>query len=357
MPSANITRSEAYLATRVAFLARQLIDDDAIEAMIDRPLAQIPRLEGFAPLLEPPMKGQARSRAIENALIGTLLAELTIVLRAVGGEIRDFFQFWARRFELFNLKTLIRGKLHGLDPRAIKDNLYDLPPYTRMPLAALLQAESIGELLKMLEPSPYGDIARQARLAFEARHEALYLDATIDRLYFGGLVKRAERLEERHREPLRRLVRGLVDQQNLVWLLRYRFAYALGPAETYFILIPQGLRLDRERLQQLCSLPDFEAVIEDLPPTLRGALGTAGTAVQVERALETLLRHEARDRLRYSVSAPARAFAYLLLREIDLKRLQVLIQGQALGLAPDLVREALGVAERDAEPLPQRRAS
>ncbi len=356
MSSASIARSEAYLATRVAFLAEQLLDDEAIVAMIGRPLAEIPRLEGFAGLLAQPMKGQARSRAIENALIGTLLAELTLVLRAVGGEIRDFFQFWARRFELFNLKTLIRGKLHGLDPGAIEDNLYDLPPFTRMPLAALLQAESIGELLRMLEPSPYGDIARQARLAFEARHEALYLDATIDRLYFGGLVKRAERLAERHRAPLRRLVRGLVDYQNLVWILRYRFAYDLGPAETYFILIPQGLRLDREQLQKLCSLPDFEAVIAALPPALRDALGAAGSAVQVERALEQRLRREAWEQLRHAPSAPARAFAYLVLREVDLKHIQVLIQGSTLGLAPDLVREALGLAEAESEPL-LRRAS
>jgi V/A-type H+-transporting ATPase subunit C len=357
MSTPGITRSEAYLAARVAFLAQQLMDDATVGALIERPLAQIPRLEGFARLLERQTKGQARSRAIENALIGTLLSELSVVLRAMRGEVRDFFQFWARRFELLNLKTLIRGKLHGLDPGTIEDNLYNLPPYTRMPLAQLLQAESISELLKLLEPSPYGDIARQARLAFEDRHEALYLDATIDRRYFGGLVKRVERLDERHRSPLRRLIRGLVDHQNLVWLLRYRFAYGLGPAETYFILVPQGLRLDRELLQRLCSLPDFRAVIEALPPALHDALGNARSAVQVERALERRLCHEAWKQLHHASSAPARAFAYLVLREVDLKRTQVLIQGKMLGLPPELVREALGLAEAEAEPLSQRRAS
>ncbi|MGD2082788.1 MAG: V-type ATPase subunit [Chromatiales bacterium] len=348
--SATLPRSEAYLATRVTIMSGRLMDADAIGAMVDRPLSQIPRLEGFSELMERQATGSARSRAVENALIRMLLAECTIILRAITGDLRQLFTFWARRFELFNLKALIRGKLHGLDPATIEDNLYDLPPYTTLPKERLLQAESVTELLKLLEATPYGDIARQARLAFEDRAEALYLDATIDRRYFQGLVKRVDRLEDRHREPLRRLVRGLVDHTNLIWLLRYRFSYGLSPAETYYVLIPHGLRLDRALLQRLCGLPDPRAVLAQLPQRLRDALGSAGSAVAVERALERHYRDTAQAHLSSNASAPARAFAYLLLREIDLKRLQAVIQGKSLQLAPELVREALGLKGDEAGP-------
>jgi V/A-type H+-transporting ATPase subunit C len=348
--SATLPRSEAYLATRVTIMADRLLDAQAIEAMIDRPLAQIPRLEGFAELIQSQPTGGARSRAIENALIRMLLAELTVILRALTGDLRQLFSFWARRFELFNLKALIRGKLNGLDAETIKDNLYDLPPYTTLAKERLLQAESVTELLRMLEPTPYAEIARQARLAFEDRAEALYLDATIDRRFFQGLVQRADRLEDRHREPLRRLVRGLVDHTNLIWLLRYRFSYGLSPAETYYVLIPHGLRLDRALLQRLCGLTEPRAVLAELPERLREALGPADSAVAVERALERHYREVARGELRSNASAPTRAFAYLLLREIDLKRLQSVIQGKALELSPQLIRSALGLtgaAEQD----------
>jgi V/A-type H+-transporting ATPase subunit C len=351
--AATVRRSEAYLGARVTIMSGQLLDADAIEAMVDRPLSQIPRLEGFADLIERQPTGRARARAIENALIGQLLAELTIVLRAVTGDLRHFFTFWARRFELFNLKALIRGKLHGLDAETIEDNLYDLPPYTTLPKERLLQAESISELLKMLEATPYGEIARQARLAFEDRAEAIYLDATIDRRYFQGLVKRVDRLEGRHRDPLRRLVRGLVDHTNLIWLLRYRFSYGLSPAETYYVLIPHGLRLDRALLQRLCGLPDPRSVLAELPERLREALGQVDSAVAVERALERHYRETVRSHLQFNASAPARAFAYLLLREIDLKRLQAVIQGKALELSPDLVRQALGLTAEAPGPRPR----
>jgi V/A-type H+-transporting ATPase subunit C len=335
-------RSDAYLATRVSLLAQRLLDDRTLEAMADQPLANIPTLQGLQEMLDSPMDGGQRSRTLENLLIGALLSELSILVRPLQGGLRELFLFWARRFELFNLKALIRGKLQGLPPGVVQDNLYDLPPYTRLPRASLLQAESVTELLKLLEATPYGDIARQARLAFEARREALYLDATIDRRYFYGLVQRTTPLEARHRESLERLVRTQVDHQNLIWLLRYRFAYGLSPAETYYVLVPRGLRLDRRKLQELCNLGDFETVLEQLPPQLARTLSGSHTAVEVERRLEAVTIALARHELRHADSAPARAFAYLLLREVDLKRMQALIQGKLLELPATLIREALG---------------
>ena len=35
---------------------------------------------------------------------------------------------WGRKFALYNLKALIRGKLFDLDAKEIRENLYDLPP-------------------------------------------------------------------------------------------------------------------------------------------------------------------------------------------------------------------------------------
>ena len=82
--------------------------------------------------------------------------------------------------------------------------------------------------------------------------------------------------------------------------------------------------------------------------TLRETLSEARNAVDVERRLETLTVGLARDELHQATSAAVKAFAYLLLREIDLKRIQVLIQGKVLDLPPRLIREALGV-DRQAE--------
>jgi V/A-type H+/Na+-transporting ATPase subunit C len=142
--------------------------------------------------------------------------------------------------------------------------------------------------------------------------------------------------------PLLDFLGILLDHQNLLWLLRYRFVYGLPPSETYYLLVPRGKLLGRHTLLQLVELNSFEEVIAALPASLHRWLEEADNASKVERALERRATQEARNTLRRSPSALARALAYLTLREGDLKRLFSIVQGKVLGLDSAILRFAVG---------------
>ena len=351
MPS---SRHNTYLHTRVSVLAERLLAPDEGRRLAGLDLEQLGCRFGLEAALEETLPATIRNRAVERSLIRALMSDLSLLIRPMYGEARELVLYWARKFELYNLKALIRGKLSGEDEHAIEDNLYDVPDALALPHTALLRTESVLELLRQLEKSPYRVIAGQARQVFEERHEPFALEATIDQSYYAGLVKRARELQGVDSKEVQQVVGLQLDQLNLSWLLRYRFSYGLSPSETYYQLVPSARKLYRGTLLTLVNLPDFEKVIQSLPQPLNEVLAGLDSTVAVERRMEQHSAHLLRQLLRHSPSAVARALAYLILREMDMKRLFAAVQGRILLLRPEWLQDAIGEGRTDAAEAPHR---
>ena len=331
-------KQQPYLRTRVAIFRSRLLPEEEIASLMEEPLE-----EGLSRRLGVDLADPAIDTAqIERALMRNLLADLAILLRPLLGPSRSLFIFWARRFELFNLKALIRGKLQGLPDADIERHLQDMPAFNVLQHDKLLRAENVAELLRQIEAGPYADIARQARLVLEEKQDTMAVEAAIDQRYFAGLVSRVHRLDRIDLDAMHKLLGTQADYLNLTWLLRYRFAYRLSPTETYYYLIQHGYRLNRKRLLQLVELQEPAQVVAALPDDLKEFLGETGDAFEVERRLEHLVMRVAADSLVRSPSVIARAFAYLMLREAELHRLRALTLGKRLGLGIELMRKAIG---------------
>jgi V/A-type H+-transporting ATPase subunit C len=342
MPSAA---SQAYLNTRVSVMSTRLLDPGRVAAMAERTLEEV--AEGFAltPILDEHLTSRAKSLAIEQALIQTLLSELTILIRPMTAPQRTLVLNWGRMFALSNLKTLIRGKIYDLDKQEIRDNLHDLPPNLRLPHRELFRAENVLELLRQLEQGPYRLIARQAREIFEQRREPFALEATIDQRYYAGLVRQVMQFHDDDLRPLQDLVGAVLDRVDLLWLLRFRFSYQFSPSETFYQLVPSFRLLHRERLLHLVNLESFEHVLQALPAPLNERLAESRNLIDVQKRLGTYLCDEALRILRHSRSGVARALAYLILRRMDLLLLFALVQGKLMDLPPELISIAVELAE------------
>lgn len=337
--------AEAYLNTRVSVMATQLFDGDTIGRLAQLQLPDLAENFDLAVLTDDQHSAQTRSRAIEQSLIGLLLSELQILVRPMNATERALVLAWGRKYALFNLKTLIRGKLHDLDPKEIRDNLFLLPPAVRLADEDLYRAENVLELLRQLEAGPHSLIARQAREIYEQRREPFALEAAIDQRYYAGLVRQVLQFYDSNLQPLRHLVGAELDRINLLWLLRFRFSYQLSPSETFYQLVPSMRLLHRDRLLELVNLETFPRVLEELPPPLDTLLADCHTVIDVQRQMGRHVASDARRILRQGSSGVARALAYLMLREMDLYLLFALIQGRLLNLSSEVVEIALEITE------------
>jgi V/A-type H+/Na+-transporting ATPase subunit C len=335
----------AYLNTRVAAKATQLIGMEKVRQLSQMSLHDLGQYFGLGEVLEEPGSVRLKSRAVEQGLIQILLDDLAVLVRPMNPDERGLVLAWARKYALFNLKTLLRGKIRQVDAQEIRENLYDLPPQVRLSKEDLFHTENAVELLRCLEDGPLSLLARQVREIYEKRQEAFALEAAIDQRYYIELARRVTRLGDAGADrQMRALVGSLVDRANILWLLRFRFAYGLPPSETFYQLVPSPNLLYRQRLLDLVSLEDQAKVIAALPEPLRSLLADTDNLMESQRRLSQYCSGIARDVLRNGRSGVARAMAYLILREVDLQFTFTLIQSRLLNLPAPYVDLALGLS-------------
>lgn len=344
---------DRYLDARVSLMAARLLREEDLIKLAEGGPEERAAVLARAGLAHIPGELEA-GRYLEQSIVRSQLDDLLVLMRAAKGG-RKFLEYWARRFELSNLKAIIRAKLSGTPIAAVRRELIDLGFLASLPLEELLHTEGVGELLRRLETTHYADIVRFARRAFEAQPRLFDLDAALDRRYYHGLVELARPQEEAFGKPFRTLMEMLVDRINLVWLLRYRFLYRLPPAQVYYLLVPSHYRLSSALLRELSVRNRYEEVLAALPQPYRGWLSDAGSVYRVFTLLEGRAARAAHAVLRSNAAGFARAFAYLILRERDLKQVRAALKGQAIGLDGKTIRQAMGLA--DVQTLPEERVA
>jgi V/A-type H+-transporting ATPase subunit C len=330
----------AYLHTRINLYAAGLLGRERLDALIDRPHPDS--------LLAGAQPDDARQYAgdLDQSNVTLLLRELSVLIRPLSGAPRELLAYWAHRFELGNLKTIIRGKMAQQPQEAIERQLQDMGSFTSLPIAELLHSDTPAELLRRLEQTPYAEIARQARHLLEQGEALFALDAALDRRYFAGLVRRGAAIDGLSGRLLRPIIGSIIDRVNLVWLLRYRYAYGLPPAQAYYLLIPASQRLQPQQLQQLAQAASFEDALAGLPAPFDRLLAGARNSTEVTLRMEQEGWRLAGNALRHSSFNVARAFAYMLLRERDLRRLRAIVRGRDMQMDAAMIRTALGLDKR-----------
>jgi V/A-type H+/Na+-transporting ATPase subunit C len=304
-------------------------------------LTQLGETLDLLPIFEESLEVSQKSRLVEQALLSRTMFELSVLLRPLSGRARGLLLFWPRKYELYNLKTLIRGKLNDLGMEEIRDNLHDLPENISLPHESLLQAENVLEMLRRLEQGPYAIIASQARHVYEEKNEGFSLDAAIDRLYYTGMMRHLNMTNSDDKHGAKKLLGVMIDRQNILWLMRYRLVYRFASSEVYYLLIPSGGRIQRTSLMELANLESLPAIIDHLPDPYRYHLTDVANITQVRQRLDFFVAQEMRKLTRHSPDPVVSALAYLIARDIDQMRLYAIIQGKLLQMDPALIEEAV----------------
>ena len=330
---------QAYLRTRLAIMSTNLLGRERLNALARLPLEELAKESGFEAVKAP--SEAARLAAFERGLMQTWLDELSTLLRPLKGPARRLLTQWASRYELLNIKALVRGKIGQLPNEEIERSLFQLPGFLSLNHDELLNTDSVPELLRHLQKTRYRRIADQALRRYEERPDPFLLDATLDQQFYSELNDRAQHLDSTDRTEVLDLIGRIVDRHNLVWSLRYRYNYGLQPSEVIYLAIDGGRVLNRALLQQILNADTLTEALQRLPSNLLSRGDMPDQITLIEIALRTDLHMHARRALRHSPSVLASALAYLVLRYGDIHGLYAIVHARIHGLGEQLLAEAL----------------
>ncbi len=272
-----------------------------------------------------------QAAALELRLKAKLAEETGAVATFHWGATRALLAAYARRFELANLKTVLRARHHGVP---WERSVVVMIPLKRssLPWRTLLEASSMEAVARLLEGTPF---ARPLLTVLEQHGDAtpFRFEVALDLAYFQELVRRIERLTGRDGERARTFLGDWIEVENLEWAFRYRRLAGLTPEETvnYTLHRAFGAGLDAVRRVVMGSTVAEEAarlgyVIDSDAPEDEALAALERTAGQqrADAALRLFLGAP------FDLGAP---LALLALRETEVLDLITLIEGVAAGLS------------------------
>lgn len=336
----------AYLNTRLNLLSgwmqRTDLNRQLILATDTRPddlLRQAGLPPNFSDLMSQPDE-------FDRQLHQLFLSEVTLLLRATTGGLREFVIHWLRQYELLNIKTVLRARAYGEPIDSTRITLLDVGRYASLSAETLLAAEDVNEIFRVLEHYSYAGLAQKARRHYQERQNIFDLEAMIDRQYFVDLMQHFQFLDPAHKNALQPLLGMQLDRVNLLWLLRYRLNYGMDTSHIYYLLAPTGRWLDKAILMMLLRQETLGEMLQQLPPTWRKAVAGKQQLTRLENAADQLLQNYYRGLFRSSSDSVVRLYCYLWLRQHQLKQIAIIIKGRELGLESTMISDAAGLEEQ-----------
>ncbi len=274
---------------------------------------------------------------IEYALNRNLSKHFDDLLTWADGSLYANIANYLRKFDAWNVKTVIRGIYTDADREEIEDDLIRTGEFSRKTLDRLTEATSIEDAIDALSGTMFGEPLEEAYEDFESSGVLVPLENAVDRAFFSHLLDDIGQPEpDTPRALYREFLEAEIDFRNLRNALRIaRSGAEIDPAE-YFI---EGGRLfDGEELRQLASNTDelVTAIKEstygdDLADAL-DELEDATSLIGFEHALNTaLLEYSGKLSNRYPLSI-CPVLAYILGKEREIENIRAIARGREAGI-------------------------
>ncbi|HUI26329.1 MAG TPA: V-type ATPase subunit [Candidatus Kryptonia bacterium] len=282
----------------------------------------------------------------EYGFAGRLIEIGISILAFLSGAEAEFIRTLLLRYELENLKLVIRAVHHRLPWETIAPHVQPLADLATVDPRALAAVADLQELTTRLEGTVYGSAAAAALHRVEAAG-SFALESAIELDFYERLWAARSRLQPPDAARARTLLGMLFDLLNLAWIARYRDALALSREEILNYTLRQGYWLTAAVRALLAeSAPGVWSALERTPyaACFAGAQESPADlpivrvwrliAVEIDRGFRVYPFH---------IGVP---LGLLLAQEIEIRDLRVLLAAKAFGLTAEAAFDRVATVRR-----------
>lgn len=183
------------------------------------------------------------------------------------GEYRKLIKALFLRWEIEDLKVIIRGKYLGRSKDEIENKLIARSSLNTINYDYLLALKNVEEVVEGLKGSLYYKSLKN--LAKATSEKGLFrIETELDFVYFSSVRRELKHLDNENKEVGYSIIGLETDLLNLGWIYRGKTFYKIPPEELFNYTINNGYKLSKENLRKLCyvnNMVDFHALIEKTP--------------------------------------------------------------------------------------------
>ena len=341
-----------YLCARVKAKRSFLMKKDVFHRMLSMELAEIGRYLGETQYRdEMAALGTEYSGAtlIEIGISQNLAKTFTDVLSFSVGHARELVSEYLHRWDIYNVKTIIRGKLTKASLEEIREILVPAGALKPEQINQLIQAATWDELIDRLRKQKVVYIDEDMLRSAVSSGKLAKLEDSLDKDYYHSVLQSIEEKNVSERQYLE-FIKREIDIANLKAMFKLKSEGVSSESlPQYFV--PGGMEFKMERLAKMAASEGVKELLDEFrQSTYAEKMRTDIEQFERDEDTSSLLR--ALDRVllvtaeKFSHLYPLSVLpvlGYLLAKKTEVDNIRIIARGKESGLDPELISKLLVV--------------
>lgn len=278
---------------------------------------------------------------IEHALNRNLAVTFTKLINFTEGELNYILTEYLKNYDIWNIKTILRGKYYGASVDEIKESLVAAGQLSYGKLSALAEKDSEDDVIEALQNTPYYTILKEYE-----KGQLWEIENLLDHMYYSSLFQAIGGAKVSDRRLFMKCIRTEIDIKNITMLLRLKKYGTIDAEKSADLMIAGGLELELAEVEKLLSL-SFEELLQSLEKySYWNAISDiADSNIDSLTDLETQLsKYSLQTAGSFSHEYPlsiAPLMDYILNKKNEISNLRIIIRGKASNLSEELIKNQL----------------
>ncbi len=331
-----------YLSARIRAMKSKLLVKHDYEKMVKMDLYTIAKfLEERGYPLPPDISGDKViiANSIESAVNKDLESVLSKIFFITFGDARKIIMGYAVRFDVENLKTLLRGKLANEPLENVERLCICVGLIDRERLRRIYELDRCEEIIKETGLFGIDKEMREAIEVYERENRLNLLENVLDKKYYKFLVV-LSRKAKHEGMLLRKFVMTRLDIVNLRTIYRLK-RDGFGRDEIMNYVVPTGYRLKLKDLTYLASAETLDDLHQRAKEThygsIIGDIDVSETFAELELALEKYFLKFADTLMHTSPISITPVIAYMIMKETEGRNIKMIVRGKEYGFDEDFI--------------------
>ncbi len=333
----ELTTDMDFLCTRVRGLRSKLYAGPSLLALT--------RLATSAAYYEKVLSGKVPPSHSEGerSLITAHVEHLLRLGRFLSGRRRQAFEWLIRRYQIENLKVLLRARSQKMGAEEIQDLLFELPEELSLPIDEILSAGDIRSLAEAIPLEAISTGILQAAGLPDDNRLLFFIESAVEKAFLTESLNRVSKVRRAERARCVDLIAHEVMSHNVLFAWRAMKTYSLGIALLRDFLVLHGPFEKGTGYLRAFEGDDIAATLRALGMgnVLGGQQATPVTTADLEAALQAWLYRAARRCYAESLFEFGVVVSYYYLKRFELQDLLRLSEALRQGLGPDEARTHL----------------
>lgn len=337
-----------YVTARVRAKKALLLPPEVYERMLRMEAAEIARVLAEGAYKAEILELGARLRGVDLVETATTRNMARVFNQIIGfseGELRQMIGFYLDRFDVSNVKTIVRAKVHGATAEEILEDLVPAGSMSEPFLRRLIDAPGVEAAFEELEGTLYADALDELGPPAGQAPRWNEWEDLVTRRYYEKLLGVIPTRTDGTR-LMREFVRREVDITNLRTLLRL---WASGATLGRDPFVDGGWEIPKTDLGAMVALdePALAARLRRYPVSeeLAGQLGQlrARGVGQLIRQVEKIHLLAAGKQAHVHPLSVLPVLDYIVRKDREVQNVRIIARGKESGLPPDVIRDLLVV--------------